>query len=69
MSMMDFSGVDFTGLAGIDFSKMDLRDPQGRYPMDEGYNPLEPAKPEVPAKPVPAAPVEKTYSEDSRMTI
>ena len=35
--MMDFSGVDFSGLAGIDFSNMDLRDPQGRYPMDEGY--------------------------------
>ena len=39
MSMMDFSGVDFTGLANFDFSKMDLRDSQGRYPMDPGYNP------------------------------
>jgi hypothetical protein len=30
---MDFSGVDFgLGLEGLDF-----RDPQGRYPMDEGY--------------------------------
>ena len=37
MSMMDFSGVDFSGLANFDFNNLDLRDPQGRYPMDEGY--------------------------------
>ena len=39
MSMMDFSGVDFSGLANFDFSKLDLRDSQGRYPMDPGYDP------------------------------
>lgn len=35
---MDFSGVDF-GFANLDFSNMDLRDSQGRYPMDPGYDP------------------------------
>jgi hypothetical protein len=37
MSMMDFSGVDFTGLANLNIG--DLRDSQGRYPMDPGYDP------------------------------
>ena len=37
MSMMDFSGVDFTGLANLNLG--DLRDSQGRYPMDPGYDP------------------------------
>ena len=35
--MMDFSGVDFTGLANLNIG--DLRDSQGRYPMDPGYDP------------------------------
>lgn len=36
MSMMDFSGVDFGfGLEGLNFG--DMRDSQGRYPMDPGY--------------------------------
>lgn len=36
MSMMDFSGVDFGfGLEGLNFG--DMRDSQGRYPMDAGY--------------------------------
>lgn len=34
---MDFSGVDFTGLANLNLG--DLRDLQGRYPMDPGYDP------------------------------
>lgn len=33
--MMDFSGVDFTGLANLNLG--DMRDSQGRYPMDPGY--------------------------------
>jgi len=37
MSQMDFSGVDFTGLANLNLG--DLRDSQGRYPMDPGYDP------------------------------
>ena len=37
MSMMDLSGVDFTGLANLNLG--DLRDSQGRYPMDPGYDP------------------------------
>jgi hypothetical protein len=39
MSMINFGGVDFSGLANFDFSKLDLRDSQGRYPMDPGYDP------------------------------
>ena len=39
MSQMDFSGVDFSGLANFDFNNLDLRDSQGRYPMDPGYDP------------------------------
>jgi hypothetical protein len=35
MSQIDFSGVDFTGLANLNLG--DLRDSQGRYPMDPGY--------------------------------
>lgn len=35
--MMDFSGVDFTGLANLNIG--DLRDSQGRFPMDPGYDP------------------------------
>jgi len=34
---MDFSGVNFTGLANLNLG--DLRDSQGRYPMDPGYDP------------------------------
>jgi len=37
MSQMDFTGVDFTGLANLNLG--DLRDSQGRYPMDPGYDP------------------------------
>ena len=37
MSQMDFTGVDFTGLGNLNLG--DLRDSQGRYPMDPGYNP------------------------------
>lgn len=37
MSQIDFSGVDFTGLANLNLG--DLRDSQGRYPMDPGYDP------------------------------
>lgn len=37
MSMIGFDGVDFTGLANLDIG--DLRDSQGRYPMDPGYDP------------------------------
>ena len=36
MSQIDFSGVDFTGLANLDIG--DLRDSQGRYPADPGYD-------------------------------
>jgi len=35
MSQMDFSGVDFTGLANLNLGP----DLQGRYPMDPGYDP------------------------------
>jgi hypothetical protein len=35
MSQIDFSGVDFTGLGNLNLG--DLRDSQGRYPMDPGY--------------------------------
>ena len=35
MSDLNFSGVDFTGLANLNLG--DLRDSQGRYPMDPGY--------------------------------
>jgi hypothetical protein len=37
MSMMDWTGVDFTGLANLNLG--DLRDSQGRFPMDPGYDP------------------------------
>jgi hypothetical protein len=38
MSMMDFTGVDFGfGLEGLNLGNLDLRDSQGRYPMDAGY--------------------------------
>lgn len=37
MSQMDFSGVDFTDLANPNLG--DLRDSQGLYPMDPGYDP------------------------------
>ena len=36
MSDLNFSGVDFTGLANLNLG--DLRDSQGRYPMDPGYD-------------------------------
>lgn len=35
MSQIDFSGVDLTGLANLNLG--DLRDSQGRFPMDPGY--------------------------------
>jgi hypothetical protein len=34
MSQIDFTGVDF----GLGLEGLDLRDPQGRFPMDPGYN-------------------------------
>ena len=37
MSMMDWTGVDFTGLANLNLG--DMRDSQGRFPMDPGYDP------------------------------
>ena len=48
MSDMNFSGVDF-GFANLDFSNMDLRDSQGRYPMDPGYDPTAPSQAELQA--------------------
>ena len=35
MSMMDWTGVDFTGLANLDFG--DMRDSKGRQPWEDGY--------------------------------
>jgi len=40
MSQIDFSGVDFTGLANLNLGY--LRDSQGRYPMDPDYDPSTP---------------------------
>jgi hypothetical protein len=47
MSQIDFSGVDFTGLANLNLG--DLRDSQGRYPMDPGYDPTAPSQAELQA--------------------
>jgi len=65
MSQMDFTGVDFTGLANLNIG--DLRDLQGRYPMDPGYGTEEAAAGGTSVGPTPAggvAPVVKPKETD-----